>query len=507
MKHSTIGNRCIIYCKEKLNQTTISIFRISTMSESRMSVEQITDDEDLKLQSNSVEDARSCSSSILNTPEKADDGRDDYGDDDDINVTLISTPFSRVPKQLQEHAMEQSCGPLNDKRKRLSGAGQKRLKRLVDSGYSRQEAFRMAQTPQEQSDVTKRPRNSDLNGSNTSGNPRPQKIRRQNWKANIPSASTSVQRRIDMIRHSGQSRGTEGKMQPLYRDVVSGVKLGILPRSYPNIELTTQQLIATQNEILIRVEKQRKDTLKPKFGHCAFKSGYLVIFCKNQETATWLKTIVPSLKPWEGAELVAVDEKDIPRPEILIGFFPWSAEDSNERILTLLESQNDGLAVDAWRILQRNIVNQHLELIFTVDGVSMNSIKSSEFVLDFKFGNAQIRKKFHKRNQTETKPGEGKKQLSGVSALRSNPSVIETHEETGDTEMISDIPGSSGVQDAGLNPEQSARTTKVELANQGSAPEYREINLHANPNIGNRGANVGKQSLPRQRGNPNKIIQ
>ncbi|XP_065090192.1 uncharacterized protein LOC135711330 [Ochlerotatus camptorhynchus] len=402
------------------------------------------------------------------------------------------------------------------KGKKLSGAGQKRYKKLLESGHSRAEAFSLAKNPLTPSDPYKRPRNSDLNGSNTSGNPTPAKIARQNWGTRKPPVKNiSVQNRIDAFRseHSEPPRGKEGKVNPSYSDVAKYVKLGVLPKGYPNMELTTAQLIATQKAILAKVAGQRKAPLKPKFGDCVFKSGYLVIVCKNKETADWLKSIISTVTPWSGAELLAVDEKEIPRPEILIGFFPWSSEDKNEEILTLLESQNDGLAVDAWRILQRNVKNQHVELVFTVDGGSLNSIKNSKFILDFKFGNANIRKKFQKRNLHDgsERPGQ-----------RDDGESQKTHVGTGDDKMIVDqideIPGPSGVESKKTNRNAPGYTTntvgdkrkeKNTPQKQGLKPGYKITRIQAenNPNKGNRKTNVGEELNPHASGEQQQLQQ
>lgn len=380
--------------------------------------------------------------------------------------------------------------------KKLSGAGQKRFKKLIDSGYSREEAHQMAQIPLNQLDLSKRQRNSDLNGSNTSGNPTPAKIARNDWGARRPPGS-SVQHRIDeaQSRHSGSHR-TEGMINHSYRDVVNSVKVGILPKEYPNVELTKEQMAATSKAILAKVAGQRKEALKPKFGLCAFKPGYLVIVCKNQETANWLKTTITSITPWQGAELLAVDESEIPQPEILIGFFPWSAEDSNGEILALLESQNDGLTVDLWRILQRNVVSQrHVELVFTVDGASLSSIKKSEYNLDFKFGIAYLRKKFQKKYQNDGSERPGS---------RDDNDSRQTHVGTGDNKMVVDqieeIPGPSGVGEAKTNRKATGHTANTVGAkksekkptNKGFNPEYRELKIPDGKNL-NKGCRTTKQ--------------
>lgn len=57
---------------------------------------------------------------------------------------------------------------------------------------------------------------------------------------------------------SGSFR-TGGKINPSYRDVFGYMKLGVFPKGYPNIELLTFQLTATQKAILVKVEGQRKE--------------------------------------------------------------------------------------------------------------------------------------------------------------------------------------------------------------------------------------------------------
>lgn len=440
----------------------------ATMSASKMEIDREREDEILQLQGDSVEDALSCSSSILNTDNDGAEDADDYDDDDDfedgINVTLLSSPPPIIVPNTSDGQKNTPSQDNGRTTRKLSGAGQKRLKKLLDRGISYEEAYRLAEKPPQSSDPSKRPRQMDLNGSNTSGNPTPAKIARRNKGSRTQAKTSSVQHRIDTAQtgHSAPTRNSEGKVKPSYRDVANYVKLGILSTGYPETELTTEQLKTTQKAILAKVVGQRKEQLKPKFGDCVFKSGYLVIVCKNKETADWLKSIVSTITPWPGAELTAVDEKNIPQPEILIGFFPWSTEDKNEEILALLESQNDGLAVDAWRILQRNTISQrHVELVFTVDGASLNSIKQCEFSLDYKFGNATLRKKFRRKNQQEG---------SERPKHRDENDSHMTREGTGDDKMIVDqsvqIPGPSGIERTKTNHNASGHTTSTDVHKQ-----------------------------------------
>lgn len=404
---------------------------------------EIKDFED-ELRSNSLEEIGSCSSSILNSPghglvDDAYEDDDDY--EDGINVTLLSTSAaakvneenigSKRPRKEVNTPLVDTANNISaeDKKKgsaistenkaqkdikvKLNGAAKKRFKYLVTHGHSSEDARVLAKTPFRVpiSDPNKRRRNAELSESNSSDTNPPKRVARQVEKGNASQAKSSVQSRLDIARTGGfgeastikASTSTSASHKPSYRDVLNSIKIGILPSSYPNAELTTQQIFATQKAILTKVAEQRKDKIKPKFGNCLFRSGHMIIMCKNQETVTWLKAIIPSIKPWEEASLIAVDENDIPQPEIFVGFFPVSVDDSNEDILAFVESQNEGLNVDAWRILKRHTVKQnHVELILTVDAASMKTLEHCEYTIDYKFGVAYLRKRTStKTNDTD----------------------------------------------------------------------------------------------------------
>lgn len=403
------------------------------------------EEENLPYQSD--EDSLSCSSSILNTPRQerqgkgGDDEKDVSGsdDDDDINVTLLPVNIDASSSR-QDHSGSKLDGKLM---KQLSGAGKKRFKRLVDSGVEPDEARRLAFIPLEAPnlDPAKRFRNSESSGEN----PRPKKQVRPSG-SKLPMGGKSVQHRLEQCGAgpSGQSKSTEGRNKPSYKEALTSVKVGILPKDYPNTELTFEQLMAIQKAVLSNVIHQRKEKIKPKFGNCLIRPGYLIIICKNQETSDWLKNTISNITPWEGAELVAVDENQIPQPETLIGFFPMSAEDSNEEIFALLESQNDGLVVDSWKIFLRKIINKrHVELTFSVDAVSMKTLKECEFVLDYKFGNAPIRKKLPKKVDTDTMDVEVSE------SVEANSKTSQTGDDEVNTITNQKVPGTSEVPNTG----------------------------------------------------------
>ncbi|XP_065081792.1 uncharacterized protein LOC135704249 [Ochlerotatus camptorhynchus] len=320
-----------------------------------------THKEDDLLQSVSMDNVGSggsVSSSILNSEDE----------DDGVNVTI---------KEIRNEQQQSESRPVL--KPKLSGAKKKRFKKLLLSGHGREEALSMVLLPPNVS-TPKRPRN--INSSNNSdGKPIPKKQKGQ--------VHTSVNKRMENIRQE-QSVG----QNPTYSDVAKWVRVGIMPKNYPQIQLTMEQMYVVQEAILQKVTQQRRESFKPKFINCWQRTGHLVINCQDTETADWLDSVVPMLTPWEGVELTVIDADDIPRLDVMIGFFPQSVNDDNDTIRVFIESQNDGLSTNKWRIIQRNtLYEKHVEWFFTVDEASMQHFKACNFLINFKFGQTTLRKK------------------------------------------------------------------------------------------------------------------
>ncbi|XP_055543682.1 uncharacterized protein LOC129729212 [Wyeomyia smithii] len=211
------------------------------------------------------------------------------------------------------------------------------------------------------------------------------------------------------------------KAPPTYTEVLSQFKVGLMPKDYPMSRLSTTMMELVEESILAIVVDKRKEQFKPKFTNCRFRSGFIVIECQNQETADWLKGIVPSIKPWETADLMVVDSESIPRPEILAVFFPKSEKNENETILALVESHND-IATDSWRVLKRKPIKNHVQLILSVDEASAKKIADWNYKLNFKFGIIYPRKIRAGRSFKSARPESTNNAVIAEKALPSLPS-------------------------------------------------------------------------------------
>ena len=91
----------------------------------------------------------------------------------------------------------------------------------------------------------------------------------------------------------------------------------------------------------------------PSFDDTRLHSGTMKVRCANEFSRKWLEEKIPTIeekKLWQGAKLVVIDFKDIPKPHKFNVFFP-GLKKSREEILKLLELQNKGLITKSWTIL------------------------------------------------------------------------------------------------------------------------------------------------------------
>ncbi|XP_053945535.1 uncharacterized protein LOC128855012 [Anastrepha ludens] len=178
-----------------------------------------------------------------------------------------------------------------------------------------------------------------------------------------------------------------------YKDAACSTKLGIIPPDYPTTVWSTERLTAIQHAILEAIRKKQTGAAKPKFNSCTFRPGYIVISCGCDDTANWLKEVVPKLKPWKDAQLKIVQEADIPRPQIFVGHFPELDSPSTEDIISLLDGQNEGLNTNDWRVLNRVRKGTVVEITIAIDPISAEVIKTSNNWLNYGFGKTQLRPK------------------------------------------------------------------------------------------------------------------
>ena len=81
----------------------------------------------------------------------------------------------------------------------------------------------------------------------------------------------------------------------------------------------------------------------------------LQVACKDEKSASWLREIAPKLAGWNGPVLCAKKGDDIPPMHSMTVSLPRCAGKPDEFALALIENQNEGLSISAWRVVTSNV--------------------------------------------------------------------------------------------------------------------------------------------------------
>lgn len=282
---------------------------------------------------------------------------------------------------------------------RQSGSKRKRMKFYLSKGLSQSDAKRLAEFPmsvgkKEMSELLQGAKKRDRSDTSITTPPHntPKRI------AGPPDARSDAKVQQTHVVAAKADGPVAKKKSASSSD---GIKLGILPPDFPQNMWSTAQLSSLQEAILARVRQLKMGAIKPNFNGCTFRPGWLAVNCANQATVEWLKGNVDALKPWKDAKLKIVDDKEVPRPQIFIGYFPEKSTASNDAITSLIQGQNEGLRVGDWRLLNRAHKGATVELTFAVDPISAKAIVDRGYTVFYGFGCAKFRPKNRQRPTEE----------------------------------------------------------------------------------------------------------
>lgn len=185
----------------------------------------------------------------------------------------------------------------------------------------------------------------------------------------------------------------------------------------------------------------------PAFRGTSFRLGHIVVNCKDNYTANWVKSQVDNLQIPD-MQLKIVDNHDIPCPHILTGFFPNSLSYKNEDILSFIQIQNKILATQ-WKIL-KTIENGKncIKVVFSVDQASYEKLKSKDFMIEYRLGMVKLLIKKEKSTETSKEPlaATSKEPPAAISTPSKSGTSIAgaTSPKTGHTTVDSRKPSTAG---------------------------------------------------------------
>ena len=99
-----------------------------------------------------------------------------------------------------------------------------------------------------------------------------------------------------------------------FSSVLTAIRAAIVQKDYLNQSLNKEDVHRIHKDILKAYDRIVGHGLQVSFEKCTPKPGYLLVHCNDQESADWLKNIVPRLGPKEGS-LMVLSGDDIPKPE------------------------------------------------------------------------------------------------------------------------------------------------------------------------------------------------
>ncbi|CAG9812872.1 unnamed protein product [Phaedon cochleariae] len=70
--------------------------------------------------------------------------------------------------------------------------------------------------------------------------------------------------------------------------------------------MSTERLTEVQDSISEALDRIPVEGPQVRFAKCTHKPGYLVMMCVDRTSADWLKEVIPTIKPWEGATLTVL---------------------------------------------------------------------------------------------------------------------------------------------------------------------------------------------------------
>ncbi|VEN60229.1 unnamed protein product [Callosobruchus maculatus] len=171
-----------------------------------------------------------------------------------------------------------------------------------------------------------------------------------------------------------------------YSGVTSAIKMSVFVGPEPETKMTPEQGALVQEAILQEIWKCQPGK-GPKFNHCQVEHGMVHLRCTDNHAVEWLKTIIPQLKPWEGAVLRTLPSKEIaPRVRVSV----WIPKehlnvDDPTQTLRRLKTQNEGIDADNWKAFNIKKEPKGAILIVGMDESSLRELARKEYKLHLGF--------------------------------------------------------------------------------------------------------------------------
>lgn len=173
------------------------------------------------------------------------------------------------------------------------------------------------------------------------------------------------------------------KPSKLFGEIMNQRVVAVCSVDYPLNPLSTKQMDITSVMIMKRIIENKKGMVKPSFSGSSYKAGYLSIVCNDGPTKDWIIKTIPTIIPWEGAQLHAVDEKMVSYPLCAVAFIANGAKHETTWIMDLLEGQNYNYNFEAWRLVRRVNRGENSMMVWVIDNISADLLRIENNKMNF----------------------------------------------------------------------------------------------------------------------------
>ena len=236
---------------------------------------------------------QSCSSSILDTPKRTVKSDSESEIEDNINVTIRPTSvITNVPSEKEHNPTW---------RRNLTRSQRNKMRILLESGVSKEDARKkvfLEEVPSTPNAI-KRTRESERGSSGEKSNAKRTRSHIcPKQRIGLPCTNNqAAQMEVDQRgRVDKNTRGVEKRPKgseidscsrgQTFKDVASQVNIGIVLKDFPNKQMSKANLDVLQEALLLKIEQQRNESVKPKITKCSYRTGYLVLTYRDKDTAT-----------------------------------------------------------------------------------------------------------------------------------------------------------------------------------------------------------------------------
>ena len=241
----------------------------------------------------------------------------DLSGDESEGTLVPSEAFEAMSVTAQDDASERGIGETGEslpKKKRLSGAAKKRLRRerAAQSGEP-------LHTPETQTHGKRSRRNEETPDS-------------QKKEVKRPRGS-----------------GPHGPMNRAYADAASGLPRVAILHSDRGREITAGEGCLIEDGLVELLDGLGEGDFIPRFQDTHVYRGTLRVTCADTQSEGWLRQNVPRIVKWEGARLDVLGVNELPKIVKVIAHFPGREKDPKV-LLARLERQNPGLTTGKWQV-------------------------------------------------------------------------------------------------------------------------------------------------------------